>query len=183
MDEYVVVLRGMKSLEEVQDLIRNVGPSLIRAINTTAAWGRDEAREVVGADINFSPSYLRSKGRLFSTRASNQTHEARIVARSRASSLARFSKQTQPGLAVRILRGRSTTLPHAFLMRLRNGNVGAAISEEHYYDIPGVGPARYKWRGLVFLYGPSIDQVFMTHRPDLADDVREKLAQEFLALL
>lgn len=183
MDEYVVALQGMKSLEQVQNLIKNVGPSLVRAINSTAAWGRDEARQVVGAEVNFTPAYLRSPGRLGVTRASSGNYEAVIIARSRASSLARFSKQTKPGLAVSVLRGVTKTLPGAFLMKLRNGNVGAAIPEDRYYEIPGVGPARYKWRNLVFLYGPSVDQVFRTHRPELADDVRDRLAEEFLALV
>lgn len=138
------------------------------------------------SQVAFPSGYLDSPDRLeVSRKATASNIEAVVTARDRPTSLARFAPGQSPestrgkGVTVTVKKGRSRTLQRAFMVRLKNGNVGVAIRLK-----PGERPDRaYKPVALAnnvyLLYGPSVDQVVRTVAEESLPEIGEFLSKEF----
>ncbi len=166
------------------------------AINQTAERkGIKALRDAMQDEVAFPAGYLTDPKRFgVSQRATNANLEARIRARTRPTSLARFARGGSPigggapvvSPTVRVNPGRNATMKGAFLIRLRAGqggelsNLGLAVRLK-----PGE-VVRNKTRmvpfggGLYLLYGPSVDQVFQTVAVERSGEIADMLGAEFL---
>lgn len=187
-----VALDNITEVSEIRDLIEKSGPALLRAVNDAGRWAHAEAHKRVGKDLNWPAGYLNDKTLSFRPARGHNKHDGAIVrARTRPTSLNRFaltgqSMRERHGVRVEVTKGSPKTIQKAFFMRLNNRNVGMAIREHSYREMPGVRAGKYVWNGLVFLYGPSVDQVFRTHRdgPDgIAAQALDRLEESFERLL
>ncbi|UVK46821.1 phage tail protein [Mesorhizobium sp. AR07] len=153
-------------------LIAQFGPkvelALIRALNRTADRDRTRAARAVRDQINFPASYVSpSSNRLWvKTRARKGALETMIEGRGTPTSLARFSRQSVlPGgsrhtggrINVTVKPGQTKSIGRAFIIRLKNNNIGLAVRTT------GAAPANaYRpkaiGKNLWLLYGPSVDQ-------------------------
>ena len=173
-----------------------------QSINDTARRARTLAARRILAQVALPQSYLRpSGGRLIVGKfASPQSLEARVRARSRPTSLARFARGPRIGrgnVTVSVKRGRTTFLRRAFLVRLRRGaqltdtqhNLGLAIRLR-----PGERLTNKRiqsaslGRGLYLLYGPSVQQVFLDEQDtgvavEIAPKVADDLSRSYLRRL
>lgn len=167
----------------------------LMAINQVAERkGVPMIRHDAESQVNFPRGYLDSPDRLAVTRrATRGSLKAVITGRDRPTSLARFSPGSTPentrnkGVPVQVKRGGSVQrLNKAFLVRLKNGNIGLAIRLK-----PGVRPdSAYKPvaldSGVWLLYGPSVDQVLRSVAeaalPRLGDSVSKEFSRQFARL-
>ena len=154
--------------------------------------GRDE----MNSQVNFPAGYL-NKDRLYvSKKANRQDLEAVVTGRDRPTSLARFVKNPVPGqrgVSVEVHKGRTKYMKKAFIVRLRSGrtmdgktfNVGLAIRlapGERLHNRREAGNVDYAMLApnVYLLYGPSVDQVFQSVSQEIAPEVGNRLAAEFL---
>lgn len=202
---YGVFVEGISNLKEFDSLKDEVRLWAAQAINRTAERGRTRAAREIRDQINFPASYVSpSNKRLYvSKKAQRADLEARIRARTRATSLARFvtgstatSKLTQEGVRVEVHPGKARFLKRAFLIRLRAGtanldtrsNLGLAVRLKPGETLRNKSEARRLDRGLYLLYGPSVDQVFRARdgggvATDISPDLSSMMEQEFLRLV
>jgi hypothetical protein len=198
---YAVIVEGLRELREVEHLRDEILFNAVRAINRTADTGRTQAARQILQQINFPASYLNpAQKRLWvSRRAQRGTLEARITARARPTSLARFVSGNAAGgqgLRVEVKPGSTRFLRRAFLVKLRAGsagidtkfNMGLAVRLQPGDDLRNKKSVVKMARGLYLLYGPSVDQVFLDNSgdgvaSDIAPDLADKLAEEFLRLM
>jgi hypothetical protein len=168
------------------------------AINqATERVGLKEARAAMLQQVAWPKGYLTENvnGQTrfgLAVRATDRDLEAIVRGRFQPTSLARFTRQrpqrgrparkrrgaaTRRGLQVTIQPGRSVTLPNAFLLNLRGGNVGLAVRVRPGERLKNTRGAKIittgRLKGLALLYGPSVEQVFRT----VAADVREPVAR------
>lgn len=198
---YLVAVEGIDI-----DLNGEITPAIrraaLRAINRTTRDGRAMTARRIRAQVNFTASYLGpNSGRLDAILAkSPENLEGRIRARTRPTSLARFSNQ-QPrkpgdrrqGVRVTVKPGVARFLRTAFIIPLRSGQDGALNNRGLAVrsDTPPPGAYRPTKLGenLWLLYGPSVSQVLYSvrNRGGVADEVTpelaEKLEAEFLRQL
>ena len=199
--------RGIEAaIDLVSGLDRRVGRAAVRAVNRTARDQRTVAARRIGEQVALPRSYLGpSGGRLIVTqRAAPGSPVARITARSRPTSLARFvqgatgrpGRNRGAGLSVQVRPGRSVQLRRAFLIRLRRGaaltdtqyNLGLAIRLRPGESILNKYKQVQLSRRLYLLYGPSVQQVFLDNEgrgvaADIATPTAIKLEREFLRQL
>ena len=78
-------------------------------------------------------------------------------------------------------RGRTKTLRKAFLVNLRNGNVGLAVRLKQGETLQNktYGKPVMLGKNLYLLYGPSVDQVFRTVADDSLPMLGEEVSKEF----
>lgn len=199
---FAVFVEGIKDLKDFEKLGKDIPLATVQAINKTADWARKRGADEIEDQVAFPRGYLSPSGRRFyvSRKATKSNREARITARGRPTSLARFIKGTaapkQVGVTVQVDPGKSVELPRAFVIRLPAGkgpvetrsNLGLAVR------LPKGQTMRNKLRsvkmanGLYLLYGPSIQQVFLNNAGEgVADEmspaVLDKLEDEFLRLM
>lgn len=178
-------------LEDAQEFFRST-PALFKraarlAINQVVSRsGMKLLANEMYDQIAFPRNYLKGDRLRVSQYAKESNLEAVIIARKRATSLARFAAPgtplgTTPGMAssvkVSVKNGHSTRLRNAWLIRLRKGksltedqyNVGLAIRVREGDSITGKFSGHQAWLNqehtVALLYGPSVDQVFR----DVAD--------------
>lgn len=198
---YTVVVEGLRDLREIEGLHDEILFNTVRAINTVADRGRTMAARMIGQQVAFPATYLNPAAkRLFvSRKATRGSPEARITARARATSLARFvtgGAAGGKGLRVEVKPGSTRFLRRAFLIKLRAGsapvdtksNMGLAVRLKPGDDLRNKKNVVKMARGLYLLYGPSVDQVFLDNEgegvaADIAPDLAEKLTAEFLRLM
>lgn len=166
------------------------------AINDAARKGRSLAKDAIMDQVNFPNGYLGNEksGRLRINNFANERNLfASIKGRFDPTSLVRFvqnqstlmrkgssdGKIVGRGSArVSVKPGSTTIIDRAYLMRLKNGNVGFAYR-------PGKGgmtntrAAKPIGSGWYLLYGPSVNQVFNTVRDDIAPTIANTLSSEF----
>lgn len=138
------------------------------------------------SQVAFPSGYLDSPDRLgVSRKATQSSLETVITARDRPTSLARFAPGQTPesgrnqGVTVMVKKGRSRHMKKAFLVRLKNGNVGLAIRLKQ-----GERPDRaYKpvllANNVYLLYGPSVDQVVRTVAEESLPEIGNMVSNEF----
>lgn len=181
------------SLERYPTIARQAARIAINA--TMDGPGMTMLRESVLDQIAFPSSYLNGERLKITKRAKNDDLEGTITARQRPTSLARFATGKSPSITrrqgqvqLRIKPGRVTSMPGAFLIRLRSGleltddsfNLGLAIRLKPGESIRGKNVQGTKLDGgLTLLYGPSVDQVFRDVATEDAERVGDLVETEF----
>lgn len=174
---YAVILGS----EGVVNRLKYMGPDVeraaARAVSSAAVKARTLSARRAREQVNFPAAYVApAEGRLAVRQTSNPL-VARVVARSRTTSLARFamtkraSAGTEPGVRVQVKPGVARFMRGAFLVKLRgagggvdtnSANMGLAIRTRD-----GSAPSR-AYRpvrtnaGFWLLYGPSVAQVLLS---------------------
>lgn len=199
--EYLgVAVEGITKLQDLTDMNSGAKIAMVRALNKVARDSRTESARLIGEQINLPKRSLGpAAGNLtVSKQAQRASLEARIKARGRPTSLAKYSKGTpgKAGVTVEVKPGQATFMRKAFLIRLPQGNaltdtrfnLGLAIrlapGERMSNKINQVQLSK----GLYLLYGPSIQQVFLDNQgKGVADDISEpaadQLEREFIRLM
>lgn len=201
MSGFEVEVTGLEGLGEFRNLPQKIELRAVQALNKTAAGTRTMLARKVLQEVNLPNEYVSpGQKRLYvSQQARRGNLEARIKARARNVSLARFvvgsPKPGVAGVTLRVSPKRTTTMGRAFLMRLRQGadltdtkfNLGLAIRLKPGETIPNKKRMVRAARGLYLLYGPSVAQVLRgeSGKGVIADSVSEietALAAEFARL-
>lgn len=203
MSEFAVFVEGIEDLQSFQNLKQDIKLAAVRAINKTARDKRAKAARVIRDQVNLPASYVSpGQKRLYvSKQAQRGSLEARITARGRATSLARFVQgNPQPGKAgvnLSVAPGKSRYSRRMFIIRLPGqdgstdslrANLGLAIRLRPGETIKGKNTAIRIARGLYLLYGPSVAQVFRSNdgtgvANDLVPEIERDMGNEFLRLL
>jgi hypothetical protein len=180
--------------KELRELGDNAGRIAAQTINAGAEYAHDIGRSSMLDEIAFPAGYLDSGGRFFvSQSATTKKPEARISARDRATSLARFvvgnpQAYKRGGVRVRVSRKKSaTTLRGAWLTGINNANRGLAVRVAPGGTIPGrrkgvagLPKLRADKGGTSYLlYGPSVNQVFKGVGHDITPKVGEFMRKDF----
>lgn len=185
---YFTVQGALKSglhgdIEEIPERIRKAA---MRAVNKTADRARTASAREMRNQVNFPASYLNAEGRLQVTKRANQDDlEARITGRQAPTSLARFVQGTPKrgkGVRVQVKPGAARYMRRAFLMKLKNNNLGLAVRTDGGPPKGAYKPKQIS-ENLWLVYGPSIDQVFRTVAEDVSEPMADYLEAEFLRLL
>lgn len=175
----------------------------LQAINTAARDGRTQAARLIRADVNFPASYVGPGDRRLyvSKKATRNDLEARITARGRATSLARFVQgnptPNAAGVYIEVKPNKVEFLKRAFVIKLPQGNnsvtdtarnLGLAVRLKPGQVLRNKVTARRVASGLYVLYGPSVSQVFRANDDsgvanEMAPGVADQLVGEFLRLL
>lgn len=195
-----VEVSAIKALESFLD----AAPDITRqaaslAMNTVLPRkGMTAYKKAIRQEVGFPGGYLEEADKFgVTTFAKPNDLTAKITARQRPTSLARFASGTpgQEGVTIRGVGkpGSSTRLKRAFLVRLNQGtqltgdnyNLGVAVR------VPG-GLTRGKRetgrmvtlsKDVFLLYGPSVDQVFrsvsVTETPLVLNDIETEFYRQF----
>lgn len=175
----------------VKEVTANTITALMRAMNDTASRSRTMSARAAREQVNFPASYLSpSAKRLWvKTKARRNALMTVIEGRGDPTSLARFTKQKPLSggarhkggkINVTVKPGQTKAIPRAFLLRLRNGNIGLAVRTEG--EPPkGAWKPRSLGRNLWLLYGPSVDQVLSSVKN--GNGVYDDITPETLAYL
>lgn len=188
-----IIATGLKDmLEYVQAVPELAEEAQALAVNDTARDEEVAIRRDMEAQINFPKGYLSGERYGIRRRATRQLAEAVISGRDRPTSLARFAgganvanSRGRP-IFVRVKSGQTAKLDRAFLIELRNGNVGLAIRlPEGQEPDKAYKPVQLTRRGgqlepIWLLYGPSVDQVLRGVSADRAPQIAERLQRNFL---
>jgi len=200
MLQFAVMVEGVESLREIRELGPRIKTAAAQAINKVARDQRAEAARRITDQVNLPKSYVSpAGGRLVvSQQAQKESLEARITARGRPTSLARFSRGTpgKAGVTVEVKPGQTSFMRRAFLIRLPQGstltdsrfNLGLAIRLRPGERLQNKVRQVKLDKGLYLLYGPSVQQVFLNNEgkgvaADLADPTADYLEAEFTRLL
>ncbi|WP_176477701.1 phage tail protein [Mesorhizobium sp. WSM3866] len=183
-----LVIVEFAQLPAIGEVTAEIETALVRALNKAADKGRTRAARLVRDQVAFPASYVSpsSKKLWVKTRARRGALIAMIEGRGQATSLARFSRQTvltggarhRGGkINVTVKPGQTKSISRAFIMRLKNDNIGLAVRTN------GEAPAgAYKpkpiGKNLWLLYGPSVDQALSAASRD--GGVFEDMSQETL---
>ncbi len=165
----------------------------VMAINQSARDSLPLAKRLITEQVNFPRGYLNTDRFSITKRATSNSLEAHVSARTRPTSLARFVEGSpsaksirKNGLKIMIKPGRVVDLKKAFLVRLRagdgsgpNSNVGLAVRLKPGQSLDNTRGAVKLAANLWLLYGPSVDQVFRTVAGDMAPEVLDNLATEW----
>ncbi|RDD72905.1 hypothetical protein [Paracoccus versutus] len=189
-----VALENVVDVAQLREVLENHGPVLLRAVNDAGRFAHNEARKrITDGGTNWPAGYINNKTLNFRPATSlmrGNTGSAVITARSRPSTLTRFNATVvnddkRKGVRVEVNRGRPKILWKAFMTNM-GGNALVMMREGDYRQLPNINAHKYAWNGLVSLYGPSVDQVFKTHRdgPDgIATMALDRLEDVFAELM
>jgi hypothetical protein len=170
------------------------------SLNQTAERkGLKLSREKMVEQVAFPSGYLFPPRFLVSKKASPGNLLAVIRGAFTPTPLARFSgsqrarfqtarkhnrRVNRPTIRVQIKPGRIVELPRAFLLTLRNGNVGLGIrlkpGETLQHTIGAKLITSGPLAGVALLYGPSVDQVFRSVAVEIMPELLNELELEFL---
>lgn len=165
------------------------------AINDTARGvAMQAARRDITEQVAFPFGYLDDPSRLSVSQFATPTRlEAKITARDRPTSLARFvpagtplagkgRQPSNPGITVTVKPGHPQRFMSGFLVSLNNGNIGFAIRLGPGQQVRSVHTFQtiQLWEGVFLLYGPSVNQVFQDVANQIAPEVTSELESEFM---
>lgn len=199
MSTTLIVVEGLDGLKFVPEFTPTVELAMTRALNTTATKSRTKMDRTIRSQVAFPASYLRpSNKRLWvKSKAKSGKLEATIEGRGEPTSLARFTRQKPLAkgkrhrggkINVTVKPGRKKTISRAFLIRLKNNNIGLAMRTD------GTTPRRaYKpkliGKNLWLLYGPSVDQALVSATsgggvveqmtPDMLDILESEFSRQY----
>lgn len=196
----LIEARGLLELGRYLDLAPKAARESARvALNQTATRkGIAALRDAMEEEVAFPNGYLMDPKRFGVTkRATNEDLEARIRARGRPTSLARFAsgaaiignQSAGRGVSVRVNPNRRRRMQGAFLIRLRAGqgpvtdeafNLGLAIRLKPGESVRNKTHMVPFGGGLYLLYGPSVDQVFQTVAGEKSVEILDMVTEEFL---
>ena len=183
---------------------RKVKRTMSMALNRAAEWGRTRSAEQILEELALPPGYVSPRqGRLVvSAKASEKNLEARIRARRRPTSLARYlvSWTRSTGALVKVAPGKTRRMKSAFPVKLRRGrtltdtqhNLGLAIrlrkGKKPYKKTIAVPMYKGRDTNVYLLYAPSIQQAFLANAgtgvaKDLSDAIARKAESEFFRIL
>lgn len=146
-------------------------------------------RSDINSQVAFPTGYLKNDGRLSVTRRAREgSLEAVITARDRPTSLARFTSGQTPastrkgGVTVEVKRGKTVHMKKAFLVNLKNGNLGLAVRLKPGESLANKtnGKPVMLAKNVYLLYGPSVDQVFQTVAEESLPELGTMVSKEFL---
>lgn len=201
MAQYAVFVEGLSNITSLTEMGPEIRRAAFQAVNKATEMGRTEAARKMRQEIMFPATYLNpAQGRLFvSRKAQTNSLEARVKARGRATSLARFLVGGVPSKGssaiIEVSPGRMSVMKRAFVMKLRAGksvetkhNLGLAIRLKPGESIANKKFMRKVSRNLYLLYGPSVDQVFIANdgagvAKDISPFIQDKMESEFFRLL
>lgn len=183
----------------LRDFVRNV-ESIPDTLNEAAFFAvsdttRDAVpllRRTMQSQIDFPNDYLNQDRLAIRKRPTRTTLEGVISGRDRPTSLARFAKgatlqnSRRRPIHVTVRAGHQKELKRAFLVKLRNGNIGLAIRlPEGQAPDRAYKPVQLTRKGgrsesVWLLYGPSVDQVLGNVAPDVSPEIDRMLVQNFL---
>jgi hypothetical protein len=190
---YVIAVEGLDALRFMDDVPKSIKNAALRAVNKTVRDGRVMVSREIRKQVALTATYLGpSQGRLEAIPAkSTDSLEGRIRARTRPTSLARFTKdrplapgqrRRAQGIKLTVKPGVARYLANAFVVPLRSGgdgalgNLGLAIRSET--KPAGAYKPKRLGKNLWLLYGPSISQVFYSARNPKGSGVAEEVAPE-----
>lgn len=206
MSDWAVFVDGLADVD-LSDLSKDrISKNASKAINTIARKSRVRGAREIRKQVNLPASYVSPSGKGFyiSETASPLSLQAKITARGRPTSLARFVQGSpRPGKAgvhLEVAPGRARFMRRAFVMNLRGtggstdpalANKGLAIRlrpGERLQNKVDALPFSGKDRQLYLLYGPSVDQIFRSRdgtgvASDMVPEIERDLTEEFIRLL
>lgn len=171
--------------------------AMLAVNDTTRGSALRMSREEIMDQVNFPRGYLSNDRLSVAKLARRHDLEAVISGRDRATSLARFAKGAVPGrkgpISVEVHKGSTKIIKKGFFIKLRSGrtmdgttfNVGLAIrlapgeTLQNKRFAPDTFATSSLGKGVVLLYGPSVDQVFRWVADDIQPDVANDLTAEF----
>lgn len=191
-----VVSAGIKELKMYIDTLPALTKRSARmAINTVARGsGMKALRDEMMSEIDFPRGYLKGDRLNVASFATDNKLEAKILARKRATSLARFvsggGTPGKMGVTVRVKRGRTTFLKKAFTVKLKAGasmsqdkyNLGLAVRLSPGETLNNKSRQHQAWLvpgRVALLYAPSVNQVMETVAPKTSPKIAELTAYEF----
>lgn len=195
-----------KGLDELQRLFESAPQiaeqAAVLAVNDASKFAFRESSKDIRGQASFTRDYLGSAETGGSDRlrilpaTRGGIVEARITARNRPTSLARFAQGAPTrGQPVRVRvspRGGVRSIKNAFMVRLRRGKT---VSEDNFNEGIAIRlgkdqSIRERKKGkaglpeifpnVFLLYGPSVAQVFNTVSRTVSDRVSQKLASEYV---
>lgn len=190
-----VIVVEFDQLLFVPEMTNTVEIALTRALNRTADRSRTRFARAARDQVAFPASYVSpsSKRLWVKTRARKGAFNTVIEGRGSPTSLARFSRQTvMTGGArhkggkvnVTVKPGQTKSISRAFLIRLRNNNVGLAVRTNG--EAPsGAYKPKAIGKNLWLLYGPSVDQALSAASggngiyEEMTPEVLDELEAEF----
>lgn len=185
-----ILAQGLLDVQHFFDALPDVAnKAATLAINDTAERvAVPQIRNEINAQVAFPTGYLKLPTRLGVTRKARfNSLEAVITARDRPTSLARFAPgQTvqntrKGGVRVEVKKGSRRLMKKAFMVSLRNGNVGLAIRLKDGEKLDNKrDPAIQLAKNVYLLYGPSVDQVFRGVVPEKQELIGQTLTKQFL---
>lgn len=185
-----ILTQGLRDVQRFFDVLPDVAAkAAVLAINdTTERVALPQIRNEINAQVEFPTGYLKQPSRLGITRKARlNSLEAVITARDRPTSLARFAPGQTPqntrrgGVRVEVKKGSRRLMKKAFLVSLRNGNVGLAIRLKEGEKLDNKrDPAVELAKNVYLLYGPSVDQVFKGVVPQKQEAIGQALSKQFL---
>lgn len=170
-----------ESLPEVAENAMALAINQVAERDGMAVFKRDMREQV-----NFPSGYLEGNRLKVVRRAAKGSLEAVIRGRDRATSLARFAAGQNPGntggrgVRVTVRGGRTQVLRKAFLVTLKNGNMGLAVRLKPGESLRNSQAAVALENNVYLLYGPSVDQVFRGVAEDRAGDISDMVSKQFL---
>lgn len=164
----------------------------VLAINDTANQSLPSMSRKMRAQIAFPAGYLSAERFGIRRKASRATLEAIISGRDRPTSLARFASGATPEnsrgrkIFVKVKPGQTQTLDKAFLVRLKNNNIGLAVRLRPGQRLRNSEKAVRLENNVYLLYGPSVDQVLQDvsaqELPLIADRGGKNFLRQFARL-
>lgn len=190
-----VIVIEFDQMPFVKEMNGTVELALRRALNRTADRSRTRAARAAREQVAFPASYVSpsSKRLWVKTRARKGALETIVEGRGAATSLARFTKQkpVQAGarhrggkINVTVKPGVTRSIGRAFLIRLRNNNIGLAVRTDGAAPKNAYRP-RNIGKNLWLLYGPSVDQALVAASDgegiyeEMTPEVLDELEAEF----
>lgn len=185
--DYLVVVEGLSSLEDIENLDETILRNARNAINKAADRTRTSSDREIREGLAFPARYLQQRLTV-SKRAAGTSLQAVISGRDRPTSLARFVKNRgqapgKAGVTVQVSANAAKRMNRAFLMKLNNGNLGLAMRLKEGERLANKRNLVKVGKGLYLLYGPSVDQAFQTVIPDQEEGAAEYMEREFLRLM
>jgi hypothetical protein len=188
-----IVVTGLKDALAFFDEFPEIATtSAVLAVNDTADKSVPPIKRKMVRQINFPRDYLNASRLGVRRRATRGSLEAVISGRDRPTSLARFAPGATPEnsknqpIFLRVKPGRTTKLvrgdgkPSAFLLRLKNGNIGLAVRLRKGETLRNSDKAVNLGENLYLLYGPSVDQVLQDVATQETPDISDRLTNSFL---
>lgn len=201
---YSVLFDSKGVVRQLEELSPEIERAAARAVSSAAIKARTLSARKAREQVNFPAAYLApADGRLAVRKSSSTPLEARVVARNRPTSLARFamSRRTggavEAGVRVQVKPGVARFMRGAFLIKLRGqggdvdtkANMGLAIrTRAGSAPNNAYRPVQTK-SGYWLLYGPSVAQVLISASsdkgvwPSLVSEIRQYFEGEFFRQL
>lgn len=186
-----IIARGLSDMQQYFDNFPTIAAeAAAMAINEVSSGvGLTAIRRDMRSEIEFPPGYIEGERLKLYKRATPTSLEAIIRGRDRPTSLARFAAGQTPSntrgrpLSVRVKRGHVRNLQRAFMVNLKNGNVGIAVRLKEGEELEKTDGAIRLANNVYLLYGPSVEQVFRgvatDNTPFIADNVRRRFVHHF----